>query len=341
VLAQVSAGPQALGNAKVMPTWTPNHELPGQVRRALAVLRPDLLHVQHEFNLYGGLAQGAWLIAGLIGMRRRGAPILTTVHGVVDPMEVSQEFLRRNSLPSSVRMVRMGFRAAYRAVAASSDILIVHHDHFRRVLIDSYQIPERKVRTIRPGANLSIAAEGDENTRGHEVLVLGFLTGYKLPEVVIEVAESAALPGTTFRFCVGKNPRLNDRAYAARYADLERRVVELENRAEWSGYIPDEDLAAAFSRAAVLVLPYTECVSASAVAAAAQRSRTTICYSRPLRPLFGASPLEFELNASALTDALQRALSGVREAATDQFIPWTEVAALTADVWRQMPKVSA
>lgn len=336
VLAQATADASGIGSAKVIPTWTPNHRLPMQVWRAMARLRPDVLHVQHEFNLYGGLLQGALLTAELMAMRRRGETIVTTIHGVVDPREVSTAFVQRNALPRSLRIVRVGFRAAYRALAASSDLLIVHHDHFREVLVESYRIPESKIRVIKPGANLSNITAEHNDERSNEVLTLGFLTGYKLPEVVVEVAESEALRGTTFRFCVGRNPRLKDHAYLARYANLEARVKALGPRAEWSGYIPDEELDAAFSRAAVLVLPYTECVSASAVAAAAQRSHTTICYSRPLRPLFGPGPLEFELEGGALQQALLHALEGVPEATTDQFLPWPEVAALTAAAWREV-----
>ena len=336
VLAQASATPQLLGNARVIPTWTPNRQLPGQVRREVSKLEPDVLHIQHEFNLYGGLFQGALLMAAVISMRRKGTRILTTVHGVVDPAEVSPAFLRRNSLPSSARVARAGFRVAYRALAASSDILIVHHDHFREVLIEAYGVPEKQLLTIKPGANLAAGPDERREVKRGQVLTLGFLTGYKLPEVVVEVAESATLPGTQFRFCVGQNPRIDDRGYAARYADLERRVRALGDRAEWSGYIPDEDLDAAFASAEVLVLPYTECVSTSAVAAAAQRSRTAICYSRALRPLFGAGPLEFELNAPALTGALSRALNGNSGPMTDQFIPWSEAAGLTEAAWRRL-----
>ena len=335
VLGQATATPRLLGQARVIPTWTPDRHIAGQVRRAVSELRPDVVHVQHEFNLYGGLFQSAVLTAALISMRRKGTRILTTVHGVVDPAEVTPAFLQRNSLPRSARVVRAAFRVAYRAVAASSDILIVHHDHFREVLIEAYGVAEKQLLTIKPGANLA-GPVGRREVRHGQVLTLGFLTGYKLPEVVVEVAESATLPGTQFRFCVGQNPRILAREYAARYADLERRVRALGDRAEWSGYIPDEELNAAFESAQVLVLPYTECVSTSAVAAAAQRSRTAICYSSALRPLFGAGPLEFELNATALTGALSRALNGNSGTMTDQFIPWGEAADLTEAAWRRL-----
>jgi glycosyltransferase involved in cell wall biosynthesis len=336
VIAQATARPQLLGNVRVVPTWTPDLRLLAQVHKALATINPDLLHVQHEFNLYGGLMQGALLTAALIVKHRLGTRTVTTIHGVVDPAEITPAFLTRNSLPGSVRLVRSGFRAAYSALDASSDLLVVHHEHFAHVLTRWYGIPQKKVTTIRPGAKLVATVPSNRGVADPEVLVLGFLTGYKLPELVVEVAESTALPRVRFRFCVGRNPRINDRAYSARYADLQQRVRALRGRAEWSGYIPDEELNAAFARASVLVLPYTECVSASAVAAAAQLSRTQICYSRALRPLFGSGPLEFDLSSPSLTDAISRALAGVTETPMNQFIPWSEAALLTENAWRRL-----
>jgi glycosyltransferase involved in cell wall biosynthesis len=338
VLAQASTIADVVGNVKVVPTWTANRRLPGQLRRALARISPDVLHVQHEFNLYGGLAQGALLTASLFAMRLQGMRIATTIHGVVDPSEVTAEFVLRNSLPGSRTMIRGAFRAAYWGLAQSSNLLIVHHEYFRRLLVNSYGLPESKILTIRPGVSPSSDGGLDDKGRKPQVLMLGFLTGYKLPEIVVDVAESTALPGVQFRFCMGKNPRVRDRAYSARYAALEKRVRAMRGRAEWSGYIPDDEFDTAVANAAVLVLPYTECVSVSGIAAAAQRFRTTVCHSRPLRPLFGAGALEFELTAASLAGALSSAFAGVSGSSIDQFTPWDETARLTEEAWRQLSR---
>jgi hypothetical protein len=84
VLAQETTNAQQLGNVKVLPTWTPDRRLPWQVDRTVAALALDVLHVQHEFNLYGGLLQGGLLTAALLRIHSRGTPIVTTVHGVVE-----------------------------------------------------------------------------------------------------------------------------------------------------------------------------------------------------------------------------------------------------------------
>lgn len=337
VLAQKHATSDRIGHARVTRAWTPNIRLPSQLIKAFAGARPEILHVQHEFNLYGGLIQGALVTLTVLRLRRRGVRVVTTIHGVVAPDEVTRQFVVRNGLPRAVRLVRAAFRVSYRGIDASSDLLIVHHEHFRNVLEHAYGIDGRKVIVIPPGA-----PEGDgqarspRNGRARQILALGFLTGYKLPEILVDVAELDAIPGATFNFCIGANPRITDRAYQDRYIKLERRVRALGSRARWQGYVPDAWLPATLAEADVLVLPYTECVSVSAVAALARASQTPICYSRPLEPLFGPGPLEFELNPTALAQAISKSFSTQSNPVIGGFTSWSDAASATQDAWRRV-----
>jgi glycosyltransferase involved in cell wall biosynthesis len=231
----------------------------------------------------------------------------------------------------------MAFGIAYRAIAASSDLLIVHHQYFRQVLAQSYGIQSSKVVVIPHGApDANGAHHRDANPSRRRILILGFLAGYKLPEILVEVAKMDAVPNATFDFCVGANPRIRDRAYLRRYGELERQVRGLGSRAIWHGYIPEDSLAATIDQADVVVLPYAECVSVGGVAALAQRSRTPICYSRPLRPLFGPGPLEFELDGPALADAIIRSFSAGATPLVSGFASWTDAARATEAVWSRL-----
>ena len=69
VLGQASAREETTSNITILPTWTADLRLPQQIRRAIRRIRPHLLHVQHEFSLYGGLAQGGLMLAA--SMRER------------------------------------------------------------------------------------------------------------------------------------------------------------------------------------------------------------------------------------------------------------------------------
>lgn len=337
VLAQADAECEPLGEAKILPTWTPDHRLPVQVLRALRGLQPDLVHLQHEFNLYGGLTQTGLLNAALLWEHRKGLPVVTTVHGVLDLDDVTPALMARNSLPATTTLARASLRCAYLAIAGGSDSLVVHHEHFRNVLVRAYGIDPCRVSVIPMGYAVPGAQARDPARRDRlQVLVLGFLTGYKLPELVVSLAESQALGDTTFRFCIGRNPRITAPAYVERYEDLARRVEQLGDRARWSGYIPDSELADVFQESDVLVLPYTECVSGSAVAGLAVASGVRVCYSRALRPLFGTGPLEFELREDSLRMALAAAFSGEGTTSGDLFAPWSHAVDRTHELWTRV-----
>jgi glycosyltransferase involved in cell wall biosynthesis len=337
VLAQKQAASTSLGLAMVARVWKPNLGLPLQVKGALAGIKPEIVHVQHEFNLYGGLLQGTLLTVLLKWIRSRGTRTVTTVHGVVAPEDVTPPFLVRNGLPRYANAVRSAFRLSYRAIDASSDLLVVHHEHFRDVLVHAYGVRAEKVIIIPHGADDNPSyAQASPKQPGKNVLCLGFLTGYKLPELVVEVAESGAIPDATFTFCVGINPRLRNRLYLDRAAALERRVHALGPRAAWNGYVPDDALGATLQSADVLVLPYTECVSVSGISALARQWRLPVCYSQPLQHLFGPGPLEFELDSRALAAAIVRAFAGEANSSKSGFVPWQEAARATQAAWVQL-----
>lgn len=333
LIVQRSADVKAWPGRPLAPSWTRGPALPRQVLRAVRKHQLDLLHVQHEFNLYGGVLQ-SFLLTGALGvLRRRGTSVVTTLHGVVDPADVDVDFLTANALPRNVSLVRVGLTGGYRALCAASDIVIVHHEHFRQILVQEYSACPAKIAVVPLGfPSRKVVLRRDTGTP--QILVLGFLTGYKRPEVVAEVAEGDALSHVAFRFCVGRNPANTTDGYEQRYQDLERRVRALPERATWSGYIPDEEFEDAFLGASVLVLPYTECLSASAVASMALACGTTIVYSSALEPLFGPGPLQFDLERTSLERAIGEALAGAANSDVPFLATWETVAKATETVWR-------
>jgi len=335
LIVQRSADVEAWTGRSLAPSWTRSPALPLQVFRAVRERQLDLLHVQHEFNLYGGVLQSFLLTGVLAAVRRRGTKVVTTLHGIVDPADVDTDFLVANGLPHSVALARAGLASGYRTLCAASDIVIVHHEHFRQVLVTKYRVRSAKIAVVPLGTASRLVGVRRE-TGPPQVLVLGFLTGYKRPEVVAEVAEACAMPGVVFRFCVGRNPVNTTDAYEQRYQGLERRIRALPGRATWSGYIPDDELEEAFLRARVLVLPYTECLSASAVASMALACGTTIVYSSALEPLFGPGPLQFDLERSSLEGAIGRALAGAANDVVPFLASWDAVAEATESVWRDV-----
>lgn len=335
VLAGKETEFRTIGHAKVLPTWSPDRRCVPQVLGALRSIRPDVIHLQHEFNLFGGLIPTA-LLTGAVGTGYFiGRPPVVTIHGVVDRTTVTPEFLAMNHLAVPPSIVRSSLSLAYRSIAMASSRIIVHHDHFKQVLTGSYGINPAKVEVIPHGSHVHLSNHPRRTTRdldGPIVLVFGFLTGYKLPELVAQLAEEKRVPNAHFRFCVGKNPRINSAGYLARYVNLSDRVKQLGSDATWSGYAPDHELAEIFGSSDIVVLPYTECLSGSGVASLAHSHGVAVCYSRQLRPLFGSSPAEFELN----TESLARAITTTWEspgANPAEITSWAITAERNQQVW--------
>ncbi len=335
VLAGSETHYQNIGTANVLPTWSSDGRCVRQIRQALKHLDPDLIHLQHEFNLFGGMKPTAALTAALsAGGLLGGRPRIMTIHGVIDKKTITPTLLRQNYLPNSPFAARAALSTIYRTMAAASSQLVVHHEHFNKVLTNSYHVKDSKISTIPFGADQvsKHKARAGGKLSGPRILLLGFLTSYKKPELVVEMAEENLIPGATFQFCIGHNPRIKSLQYEERYSQLRSRVMELGSRATWSGYVPDDELPDLFAGSDVLVLPYTECISGSAVAALAQAHGVSVSYSRALEPLLGSADGCFDLNTGSLASAVLAAYSS-QSICSSSFATWSEVAAHNEAVW--------
>src|SRR6185437_11177185 len=56
-------------------------------------IKPDVVHLQHEFKTYGGLITALLFPILLFVLRLQGYPVVVTTHGVVSPKQVDFEFL--------------------------------------------------------------------------------------------------------------------------------------------------------------------------------------------------------------------------------------------------------
>jgi glycosyltransferase involved in cell wall biosynthesis len=342
VLAAADTSYRRIGHAKVVPSWTPDSRCVYQILRALNSIRPDVVHLQHEFNLFGGLLPTALLSGAIVTRRSLGPPMVTTLHGVVEKSAMTPAFLAHNNLPPLPRAARAALDLAYRTITMASSKVIVHHEHFQSVLRHSYGVDGTKIEVIPFGSDHHLATQRSVAKRrsdARSILVLGFLAGYKMPELVVQLAEEKLLPNAVFHFVVGRNPRINSAQYDKRYSDLANRVQALGSRATWSGYVPDEELSHIFSKSDVVVLPYTECVSGSAVASLAQAHGLSVCYSRALRPLFGTSTAEFDLNTQSLACAIlakEKCISKRKAELTT----WARAAERNETIWAEVAAIS-
>ena len=301
--------------------------LPGAAR-AVAELSPDLVHLQWELFLYGGPQSIAGLLPGLHAIRRGGAPLVTTMHQVVDPAEIDRAYTRLHRIAVPAAAARAGITAVQRSIAAASAATIVHESAFTTVVPSATVVPHgiEQVTPLDRDQARSALNLSDRFT----VLCFGFLAPYKGLETVLAAAR---LLGGAIDVVVagGEHPRMAGTSGFAE--ELHSRFGDV---ARFTGWVADQDVARWFAAADVAVFPYPKPFSSSGVLALALAHGTPSLLSPALARCAGApSMLVAPMEPARLADQLDR-LSR-KPAVLEELRHWTRILASG----RRWPAVAA
>jgi glycosyltransferase involved in cell wall biosynthesis len=297
----------------VLGVWRPGPFIRWQILRAAGKHKPDVIHLQHELRLYGDPLSTLLVLSCLRPLQRRMRTV-ATVHGVIRDL---RELLPGSGLVHGLKIVagQAIVTLNYRMLGRYADALIVHHQHLADSLSNDFDIDPAKVHVIPLPALLDMAPRAPEWEGGKplRVLVLGFLTDYKWPEVMLDLARSGLSDGIEAVFAVGRNPRNLTPEYAQRYELLRTGVIDGYGSEAWRGYVPDEELASLLEDVDVMLLPYTHFIAVSGVAGLALSAGLLICYSEQLNMAFGSSALQFSLDAHSVSTALANARTALAD----------------------------
>jgi glycosyltransferase involved in cell wall biosynthesis len=293
--------------------------LPAAMAVAVGTGAP-IVHLQFELFLYGGPASLLGLPAAL-GRARWAlaeASLVTTMHQIVDPAAVDREYARLHRVGIPAPVASAGIAAVQAAVARASAATIVHETAFRGVVPTARVIPhgiEDVAPIDRGDARRRLGLDGRLT-----VLCFGFVAPYKGIEVVLDAAGHAG-PDVHVVVAGGEHPRMGGAngfaaALAAAHGDV----------ATFTGWVPDQDVAAWFSAADVAVFPYARPFSSSGALALALAHRTPTLLSPPLARCAGApSVMTVPIDARSLARRLDELAAS--PAALDELRSWSAVLA--------------
>jgi glycosyltransferase involved in cell wall biosynthesis len=266
--------------AYVHPVWTRDYRYP--VQNFLAARREggdDVVHVQHEFYLFGGPAT-ALLFPAMLGLLRlRDRPVVTTLHGVLSESAARDaRVLAGASVPAAVAWPLLS--SLQRTIVASSDAVVVHDPFFRDVLVNECGARAETIHVIPHGVTVDLARPPRASARaalgireGATVLLsFGYLARYKGLETLLDAFNQVAPARPDLELIVaGGPPARNARDGEAYRASLEARVdAPLRNRVRFVGHVPEAEVPSWFSAADLVVLTHAVPLAASGVLALAQ-----------------------------------------------------------------------
>ncbi len=255
--------------------------LPAAVRAARA-LRPGVVHLQWELFLYGGPSALPGLLPALAAARHGAgsAPLVTTLHQVVDPAEIDRGYARLHRVAAPASLARAGLAGVQAALRRGSDALVVHEERFREVVPEAAFIPHGVELGERGDPRAARAALGLDDRL--VALCFGFIAPYKGLEVVLDAAEM--LRGDVDVVVAGgEHPRLSGAHGFA--AELRRRYGSV---ARFTGRVPDEQVSLWFQAADVALFPYPRPFSSSGAVALALAHRTPMLLSPAMARCIGA-----------------------------------------------------
>lgn len=121
----------------IMRTFDRTYKFVGQIYRQIKRINPDVVHIQHEIPLYGGL-HTAFMLPLLLFLLRR-YKVVITLHHVVSLQKIDRQFVRANKSAMPVWAVKLAFRIIMTSLVRFADKVITHEPYFRDVLIKEYQ----------------------------------------------------------------------------------------------------------------------------------------------------------------------------------------------------------
>lgn len=284
------------------------------VHKELKKLNADVIHIQQELALYGGIVT-AFLLQWLVFLWRK--KVVITLHGVVDPSKIDVKFVQENNSHLPVWIVKLAFKIIYTPLVKWSQKVIVHEQYFKSILIKSYGAEAKKVVVVPHGVESLVALEKQDARKklglpqkADVALFMGYATGYKGIDLLIEGFGEYAKknPNAVLVIGAGKHPKLHqNETYLKEYQRLQDKAANTipKSQYRWEGFIDEAEIGLYYSASDVSLYPYTTAISSSGPMSFAIGYEKPFLVSAAFGDIFASYPhLLFERTSHAMASRL-------------------------------------
>ena len=184
------------GSGTVKTVWSKSLRYIPEILRELRKDKPDVVHLQHELNMYGGMLTAALFPFLVACIRLSGYRVVTTIHAAVYKQQVDNAFMKLFHQDSPLIrpfMLKLFFHYVYKSPSLFSHEIIVHTHLTKQILTSDYGVDAEKISVIP----IAIPQKEIDNSRKEKYF---FYFGY----MVRRKGLGYALDG--FRRFIEKNP---------------------------------------------------------------------------------------------------------------------------------------
>lgn len=265
--------------------WNKNIFYPYQILRQVLKDKPDILHIQHEINMFGGIATAIVFPILPVLLKLVKVKIIITVHAVVACKDINKDFLETFLGPRKeilILFIKLFFSLLYKTIGFFANKIFVHADVLKYILIDDYKIKEDKIIVVHLGIPEKIEFDKNYNpvccwsrliSDKPFILYYGYFHRRKGIEIIIQ----------SFERIIKKFPELNlVIAGGTLQKDYEQKLkiliqkLHIEKNVIFTGFVEEMDLGWLLSSCKFVLLPAIYSISASGPLAQA------IAYHKPV-----------------------------------------------------------
>lgn len=249
--------------------WTRNSVCyPFQIFKTLAIKKPDIIHIQHEYGSWGSASHSGVFPLTLFLANFLRKPIILTMHTVIPVNKLTSKLFNRYGVIRGSTWIKKALAIAVtKLICLLSDRVIVHLNMAKKELVDNYGVNKAKVFVIPHGAKIYENPFNVDEAKvklGFEqkiiVTIFGLLRPGKGAEYAVKAMPSVVehCPNVLLLILGGSHPHLGGNAYVnglkhmVNSLQLDNSVLILDD------FLPEERLLTYFNVTDLFLLPYDE-----------------------------------------------------------------------------------
>jgi glycosyltransferase involved in cell wall biosynthesis len=148
-------------NWNIKKIWSKNFKFVFQIFKEIVKDKPDLVHLQHEINMYGGKITSILFPILILFIKLTGAKIVVTIHSAVPKKFINDHMQNFFFTKAPKIFLFFFFRYLFFLIRVLSDKIIVHTNLSKKILVNDYSydiscikkiefaIPQRVVNKIK------------------------------------------------------------------------------------------------------------------------------------------------------------------------------------------------
>jgi len=263
---------KSLGDLGVVPllwteknVWTPNWKFPGQIIWQTLKNKVDLVHFQHEFNMYGKVSGYFTFPLTLLLLKLLNKKIVVTIHAIPKLDEVDDIFLMMmgiNKYCPSTKLAKLLFWCLFWTIGKLSNTIIVHSDYTKSVCVNDYGMKRVAVIPIGVAPVYGVGTNKWKKLTGNYILFFGYILERKGLEELLVAFEKCLKNYPKLKLVLAGGFLKGYENYVAKIKKLIKKL-KLDKKVIFTGFLNSKEIDWLYRKTTMVVLPYVRSISSS------------------------------------------------------------------------------